>query len=255
MIHSNIEYAALGPFQTAHRDDRRAGYGAIEYGAPVSMDFRRSGARRTDDDVGPQTLDVVGTWLRDVRQALASAERGEAPTDTIGTIRGVACAFEEPHEFKGDTCVFLRGAFAETLASQSKVAFLIGHDPNSMVATSESGLELRESDHGLCFQLAVPNTLLGRRAMRMVREGEAVEMSVGTLPIRTEPVELAGRALQLKHSVDLVEVSLCSSGVVPQTWAAVADDDLTLAQAIASDLLPWAEVRHRMAALARAMAA
>lgn len=64
------------------------------------------------------------------------------------------------------------GAFLKTLADSTRDKFmLINHDWNKVVGRTNSNLVLQEDNHGLRFELDVPNTTDGNDLLENVRSG------------------------------------------------------------------------------------
>lgn len=61
------------------------------------------------------------------------------------------------------------GAFRESLADGRNIVALADHDRRALLGSTASGtLELREDDHGLAFDLRLPNTSVGRDMAALV---------------------------------------------------------------------------------------
>lgn len=93
-------------------------------------------------------------------------------------IEGYAAVFSDDYsklsDRWGDTFYekVSRGAFLKTLADSTRDKFmLINHDWNKVVGRTNSNLVLEEDEHGLRFELTVPNTTDGNDLLENVRSG------------------------------------------------------------------------------------
>jgi len=76
------------------------------------------------------------------------------------------------------------GAFANSLRSRPDILALVDHDPARMLARTRSGtLRLLEDDHGLAFDLDVPDTQAGRDVLALAERGDIGGMSFGFLAV------------------------------------------------------------------------
>ncbi len=99
------------------------------------------------------------------------------------------------------------GAFAATLRSGSDVLALVDHDASRLLArTASSSLVLREDDHGLAFEIHLPETQLARDVLALAERGDLGGMSFGfRVPNGGERFENGVRVLT---QIDLVEISV-----------------------------------------------
>lgn len=97
------------------------------------------------------------------------------------------------------------GAFADSLRSGGDVLALVDHDPSALLARTKTGtLRLHEDDRGLAFEIALPDTTLGRDVLAMAERGDLGGMSFGFL-VKDE--QWQGRRRELR-ALDLLEVSV-----------------------------------------------
>lgn len=107
------------------------------------------------------------------------------------------------------------GAFDQSLGSN--ISLLISHDPRELVANTKSGLlQLRSDDHGLAYEVTLPDTQRARDVAALVAAGVMTEMSFGFF-VRSDKWDGSTRTLT---GVDLREISIVSQGAYPQTVAA-----------------------------------
>lgn len=106
-----------------------------------------------------------------VRSCISRAEI----TDS-GVLRGYAAVFGIPTDkqaqFNG-TETIARGAFDGALSAKDDVLFTIDHNPSLLLGRTSSGtLRLFSDEHGLGFELDLPNTQLGQDTREMVKRGD-----------------------------------------------------------------------------------
>lgn len=102
------------------------------------------------------------------------------------------------------------GAFADALRGGADILALVDHDPGKVLGRTRSGsLRLREAEHGLFFDLDVPDTTAGNDILALVRSGNAGGCSFGFIvPEGGERWE--GRRRELLR-LDLREISVVSA--------------------------------------------
>lgn len=108
------------------------------------------------------------------RSLIARAE----VTDS-GGLKGYAAVFDQPttrqRDFAG-TETIARGAFDGLL--EGDVAALVNHDVNQLLGRTGSGtLRLTSDEHGLGFDLDLPDTQLGHDVRTLVQRGDYGGMS------------------------------------------------------------------------------
>ena len=107
-----------------------------------------------------------------------------------------------------------RGAFDNSL--RSNISLLVGHDSRDLLANTKSGLlQLRSDQHGLAFEVTLPDTQRAKDVRQLVDAGVLSEMSFGFQVIADSWV---GNTRTLSQ-VALREVSIVENGAYPQTSA------------------------------------
>jgi hypothetical protein len=107
-----------------------------------------------------------------------------------------------------------RGAFDSSLGSN--ISLLVGHDSRDLLANTKSGLlQLRSDQHGLAFEVTLPDTQRAKDVRQLVDAGVLSEMSFGFQVIADSWV---GNTRTLSQ-VALREVSIVENGAYPQTSA------------------------------------
>lgn len=106
------------------------------------------------------------------------------------------------------------GAFADSLKSGDKLA-LLDHDTGKLLARTKSGtLKLAEDSKGLHFEIAVPDTTLGRDVLALAERGDLGGASFGFIATR----DAWAGSLRTLQAVDLREISIVSAWpAYPQT--------------------------------------
>ena len=138
--------------------------------------------------------------------------------DKIGGYASVYDAPSHPLTFRGInggkpfTERVARGAFDSSLGSN--ISLLVGHDSRDLLANTKSGLlQLRSDQHGLAFEVSLPDTQLARSTRSLVDAGVLSEMSFGFNVISDS---WSGNTRTL-NQVRLIEISVVSEGAYPQS--------------------------------------
>lgn len=102
------------------------------------------------------------------------------------------------------------GAFAASLRSNPDILALVDHDSGKVLARTKSGsLKLWEDAKGLAYEIALPETSLGRDILAMATRGDLGGMSFGfTVPDGGDTWQGDKRTLR---SVELYEISIVQS--------------------------------------------
>jgi HK97 family phage prohead protease len=117
-----------------------------------------------------------------------------------------------------------RGAFTKALESDDDVLGLWGHDVNHLLGRSASGtLRLSEDEHGLAFELDLPDTQLGRDVRALLERGDIRGASIGFVPGQ---VQRAGGHVVHTEIAGLHDVSLVSNPAYVGTSAALRNADV-----------------------------
>lgn len=113
------------------------------------------------------------------RSAIARAE-----VTTDGVLRGYAAVFDQPTSAQNDypgTETIARGAFDDVLGDD--VLGLVDHDVSKVLGRTGNGtVRLRSDDHGLAFEIDLPDTTLGRDIRALVARGDLSGMSFSAVP-------------------------------------------------------------------------
>ncbi|EIL9239384.1 HK97 family phage prohead protease [Listeria monocytogenes] len=137
--------------------------------------------------------------------------RGDTETDII-TLTGYASVFNSPTMI-GDWVeeTIAEGTFSRTLSENSDVRCLFNHDwAHVLGRTKSSTLRLEEDEHGLKFEVSLPNTTVARDLVESLGRGDINQCSFGFIPVQekwdyeTEPMK------RTITDVDLMEVSIVS---------------------------------------------
>lgn len=119
-------------------------------------------------------------------------------------------------------------AFTASLASGRDVLALVDHDAQKLLARTRSGtLRLAEDTRGLAFEIALPNTTLGRDILELADRGDLGGMSFG---FRALDDHRDGNTRELR-AVDLFEISV--------VHAHPAYDGTTVNARAAAQVEPW----------------
>lgn len=122
---------------------------------------------------------------REVR-FLNNCELRAAEGDAGMQISGYAAVWDSPSQvlgnFFGDGFVerVKRGAFSRALKSGQDVRALFNHDTNQVLGRSANGtLRLSEDDHGLKYEIDLPETQAARDLYALVKRGDVNQSSFG----------------------------------------------------------------------------
>jgi uncharacterized protein len=99
---------------------------------------------------------------------------------TPGRLVGYASIFDATADLGDFTETVKPGAFARSLASGSNVRALYDHKRDAVLGTTRAGtLKLSEDHRGLRFELALPDTSVGRDLAVLVERGDVAGASFG----------------------------------------------------------------------------
>ena len=117
--------------------------------------------------------------MRIYRTAIARAE-----VTGDGVLRGYAAVYDQPTSKQKDyagTETIARGAFDRVLGDD--VLGLVDHDVSKVLGRTRNGtVRLRSDDHGLGFEIDLPDTTLGRDIRELVARGDLDGMSFAAIP-------------------------------------------------------------------------
>ncbi|MDT2392781.1 HK97 family phage prohead protease [Enterococcus avium] len=127
------------------------------------------------------------------------------------TITGYAAVFNSPTMIYEDLQeTILPGAFTDAIAS-SDIRCLFDHDWSKVLGRTKSGtLRLSEDDHGLKFEVDLPNTSIAKDLAESMARGDITQCSFGFIPTAeswdwdSDPVK------RTISNVELYEVSVVS---------------------------------------------
>jgi HK97 family phage prohead protease len=149
--------------------------------------------------IGPQRY-PNGTEVRAAEEIRAASGR---------RLEGYAAVFNVPAQIMDFRETIKPGAFRASLASGADVVALVDHDPSQLLARTKSGtLHLAEDARGLAFDLAVPDTQLGRDIITMAERGDLGGASFG---FRVTDEAWPSRGEREIRSVELAEISVVHS--------------------------------------------
>jgi len=123
-------------------------------------------------------------------------------------LEGYAALYGVDTQIGDFTEVILPGAFTATLKERRDILALVDHDPHDVLARTRSGsLRLTEDQHGLAFDLDVPDTTAGRDVLALAERGDIGGASFG-FTVADETWVDDRRELR---AVNLVEISVVSA--------------------------------------------
>jgi HK97 family phage prohead protease len=127
-----------------------------------------------------------------------------------GSLRGYAAVFDQPtwrqRDFAGSETI-ARGAFADVVGGD--VLALVNHDMGQVLGRTSAGtLRLSEDDHGLAFEVDLPDTTLGRDVRELVARGDLAGMSFTAQVGQVERTEGGVIHRSFKRLVDVSVVTM-----------------------------------------------
>lgn len=156
-------------------------------------------------------------------------------------MRGYAAVYDQPTTRQDDypgTEAIARGAFDAVLGGD--VIATVNHDFGSLLGRTSSGtLRLQSDDHGLSFELDLPDTQLGRDTRELVRRGDLQGMSFTAMPGEVERVQggVVHRTFDSLIEVSLVPIPAYPGTVVRKAAQRSLREQLVRARARAHGLL------------------
>lgn len=135
---------------------------------------------------------------------------GRIKAASPGKLTGYAAVFaSESRDLGGFTEVIRPGAFTNSLGSGRNVRALWQHNGDALLGTTSGGtLRLTEDDHGLRFDLELPDTSHGRDLAILVERGDVSGCSFGFRVDEDRWEQRADKWLRELIRVDLHEVTL-----------------------------------------------
>jgi HK97 family phage prohead protease len=123
--------------------------------------------------------------------------------------------------------MFARGCFTNALASGRCIRLQDDHDPMKVLATTDRGLELLDSDDGLLFRIEMSNLKNGKTIAKLVEDGSRSCVSAGGEIVASRNVKYGNHTVRVLDEVHLNEISLVQEGAVARAFAFVSNDALT----------------------------
>lgn len=160
-----------------------------------------------------------------MERRLIASELRAVSDDGKRTIGGYAAVFNSLSVVLWDFREEIKpGAFTQSIATNN-VRGLWNHDTGEVLGVTGNGtLRLREDEHGLLFEMDLPDTQRGRDAFTLIQRGDVANMSFGfrTLPDGDEwRIDADGQYIRTLKAVDLLEVSPVTFPAYPATEVGV----------------------------------
>ena len=158
----------------------------------------------------------------------------EVRADGERKIGGYAAVFEQLSQpLWGFVEKIAKGAFASSL-EQDDVRALWSHNTDLVLGRTGNGtLSLREDDHGLAFDLELPDTTLGRDTYESIKRGDVTGVSFGfeVLEDSWQRKEEGAPHIRTLNKVKLYEISPTAFPAYEQTAVAVRSGEAVLKEA------------------------
>ena len=142
------------------------------------------------------------------RQFRTAISRAEVTAE--GVLRGYAAVYDQPTTRQADyegTETIARGAFDGVLGGD--VLALVDHDVSKVLGRTGSGtVRLGSDDHGLAFEIDLPDTTLGRDIRTLVARGDLTGMSFSAVPGEVERATGGVVHRSFKRLIDISVVTM-----------------------------------------------
>ncbi|EBF5747010.1 HK97 family phage prohead protease [Listeria monocytogenes] len=137
--------------------------------------------------------------------------RDDTDTDVI-TLTGYASVFNSStmiSDWFEETIE--QGAFARAISDNNDIRCLFNHDWSHVLGRTKAGtLRLEEDDHGLKFEVTLPNTTVARDLVESLKRGDINQCSFGFIPVQETWNYDSDPITRVITDVDLMEVSIVS---------------------------------------------
>ncbi|EAE1299618.1 HK97 family phage prohead protease [Listeria monocytogenes] len=137
--------------------------------------------------------------------------RDDTDTDVI-TLTGYASVFNSStmiSDWFEETIE--QGAFTRAISDNNDIRCLFNHDWAHVLGRTKAGtLRLEEDDHGLKFEVTLPNTTVARDLVESLKRGDINQCSFGFIPVQETWNYDSDPISRVITDVDLMEVSIVS---------------------------------------------
>lgn len=139
--------------------------------------------------------------------------------DKLKILEGYAAVFNQKADVDGHFDeIILPGAFANTLAINKDILALVNHNFDNVLGRTSNGLlKLYEDDHGLKFELTLPDTAKAHQTYEDVQCGNLKDCSFLFFNVDEEWDYSGEKPLCTLKEVELIEVSIVSVPVYEGT--------------------------------------
>jgi HK97 family phage prohead protease len=117
-----------------------------------------------------------------------------------------------------------RGCFADSIASGRVVNLQMDHEGDMVIASTNTGLELEDSDLGLLFRLPMHRSKNAAIVARMIDVGNRACASVCYQVVDERTEEIGGHQVRIVAKANLREISLVKRGAIEQAFVFLSDD-------------------------------
>lgn len=155
-----------------------------------------------------------GGFITHVERRYVGNDRSDGSSKTL---QGYSTLYEKPLYADGKYQILMPNAFDATWGLKS-VRLLLDHDASQCIGSTDDILELHCDEHGIAFRAHLPNTDLGRKALRLAEQKDYTGFSIGFAYLRKEVIELAGKSVTLIHEALLHELSFVPQGAVADAY-------------------------------------
>lgn len=139
-------------------------------------------------------------------------------------IRGYAALFNTPYDLGWFQETIRPGAFSESLSNGDDVRGLFNHESSQILGRSAAGtLALGEDEKGLWYEIAAPDTQIGRDLVTSIGRGDITQSSFSFETIEDEWHTNDGQEERILVRVKLWDVSPVTYPANPATTSEVAE--------------------------------
>ena len=151
--------------------------------------------------------------------SIATLEARPIEEDKPKILEGYAAVFNQRGDVDGHFDeIILPGAFANTLATKKDILALVNHNFDNVLGRTSNGLlHLYEDDHGLKFELTLPDTAKAHQTYEDVQCGNLKDCSFLFFNVDEEWDYSGEKPLCTLKEVDLIEISIVSVPVYEGT--------------------------------------
>lgn len=146
----------------------------------------------------------------------------EGATNNSRVISGYAAVFNSRTNIGSFDEIILPGAFSRSLSAKKDICVLVNHNWDNVLGRTKSGtLRLWEDDHGLGFEVELPDTTVARDLTESMSRGDINQCSFGFKVVEDNWDYSVDPMLRTLREVELFEVSIVTVPAYEDTEVAL----------------------------------